>query len=146
MVDRFVAVVRAIAESTPDGIPVEADVRFWYPEVPAGDRDLTSTLVSIVEAVTVLSYRNVTAGTDGSVALAQPTAKIAAAARRRVRVGQETIDLGSRPDQRKQTFHGRPLAELESAMGDLDRAFGGQPGYAGTAIHDWRGYQRVVGS
>lgn len=143
MVDRFVAVVRGVAESVPIGIPLEADVRFWYPDVPAGGRDLMSTLAPIVDAVTVLSYRNRTSGRDGSVALTSPTARIVAAAGRRFRVGQETVDLGPDPAERKQTFYGRPREELETAMGIIDNAFGAMLGYVGTAVHDWRGYQRL---
>jgi len=39
VVDRFVAVVRAVAESVPSDIPLEADVRFWSRDVSAGERD-----------------------------------------------------------------------------------------------------------
>lgn len=146
VVDRFAAVVRAVAESVPSDIPLEADVRFWYPDVAAGGRDLMSTLVSIVDAVTVLSYRNRTSGRDGSVALTRPTAGIVAAAGRRFRVGQETLDLGPNPDERKQTFHGRPRAEPETAMDVIDNAFVGMLAYLGTAVHDWRGYRRLPGN
>lgn len=144
VVGRFVATVHAIAESTPPDHALEADVRFWYPRVPAGDVDLTSKLIAIVDAVTVLSYRTRTTGTDGSVALTRPTARIATAANRRLRIGQETRPLGPDPDGRKQTFHGRPRSDLERAMDVLDGTFGWLDGYLGVAVHDWRGYAALA--
>lgn len=143
VVERFVAVVRAVAEARPAGWPLELDVRFWYPEVPAGDGDLTSALVDLVDAVTVLSYRNRTAGPDGSVALAQPTVAIAAAAGKSVRVGQETACVGTAPHERKQTFHGHRRIDLETAMIRIDAAFAGLNTYTGTAVHDWHWYRQL---
>ena len=143
VVERFLALVRLIATSMPDGLELEADVRFSYPEIPAGDTDLASQLLAIVDAVTVLSYRNTTGGDDGSIALTRPTARLATAAGRGFRVGQETLDLGSAPNQRKQTFHGRPRAELEAAMSSIDASFGGSAAYLGAAVHDWRGYRQL---
>ena len=146
VVERFVEVVRAVAEARPPGWSLELDVRFWYPEVPAGDGDLTSALVDLVDlvdAVTVLSYRNRTTGPDGSVALAERTVAIAAAARTLVRVGQETAYVGTAPHERKQTFHGQRRIDLEAAMSRIDAAFAGFDTYTGTAVHDWHWYRRL---
>jgi len=143
VVERFVAVVRAIAEAKPAGWPLELDVRFWYPDVAAGNGDLTSALVSLVDAVTVLSYRNRTAGPDGSVALARRTVAIAAAAGKSVRVGQETAFLGTAPHERKQTFHGLRRIELDTAITRIDAAFADFDTYAGTAVHDWHWYRQL---
>jgi hypothetical protein len=143
VVERFVAVVRAVAEARPAGWPLELDVRFWYPAVPAGDGDLTSALVDLVDAVTVLSYRNRTAGPDGSIALAQPTVAIAAAAGKSVRVGQETKFVGTAPHEHKQTFHGHRHVDLETAMIRIDAAFAGLNTYTGTAVHDWHWYRQL---
>lgn len=143
VVDRFVGMVRAVTKARPPGWPLELDVRFWYPQVPAGDGDLTSALVELADAVTVLSYRNRTAGPDGSVALALRTVTIAAAAGKSVRVGQETAYVGTAPDERKQTFHGHRRSDLDAAMTRIDAAFAGFPAYAGTAVHDWHWYRQL---
>lgn len=122
---------------------LEVDVRFWYPSVRVGDTDLARALCGPADCLSVMSYRRRTTGADGSIELTRPTARAVAETGRAFRVGQETLDLGPGPVQTKQTFFGRPAAELDAALGRLREAFADAPGFAGVAVHDLPGWRAL---
>ena len=143
VVERFVAVVGAVAEARPAGWPLELDVRFWYPDVAAGDGDLTSALV-------------LARGCRDRAQLPQPDRRPrriggpgpAHRGHRRScghvgagRAGDRV--LGDGAHERKQTFHGLRRIELETAITRIDAAFAGVDTYAGTAVHDWHWYRQL---
>ncbi len=127
--------------ATAGATPVEIDLGFWYDRVPLDGGNLAAALLTHVAAATILAYRNVTAGPNGSIAIAEPVAALAVAAGRPWRVGQDTTDAD--PDHRTTSFHGRRASELAAARARLDTHFTTRPGYLGTAVHDARGWSRL---
>jgi len=55
----------------------------------------------------------------------------------------ETNFLGSDAVSAKQTFYGRTEAAVNTALGQIDTAEAGSPGYAGLAVHDYAGYDAL---
>ena len=136
----FSALVGAIATAA-GATPVEIDVGHWYHRVPLDGGNLAAALLAAVDAATILAYRNVTDGPNGSIAIAGPVSALAVAAGRPWRVGQDTTDTD--PDHRTTSFHGRPASELAAARARLDAHFAVHPGYLGTAVHDAHGWRRL---
>ena len=144
LVSRFLGLVRRIAGSRPRPLPVDLDVRFWYWQVRAGQTDLQSALLAIADAVTVLSYRTATAGVDGSIAITRPTASArpvparpSASPRRR-----GTSATIRQPASRRSSASAGPTSTARWPR--VDASFAGSPHYAGTAIHDWLGWQTLT--
>lgn len=123
---------------------VEADIPFWFHEVPAGASTLDREVIRRVAGVSVMAYRDTASGEDGSIALATPAVSAATELGRGARIGQETNDLGDDPVAAKQTFYGQSRTELEQQIAQIGSAFAGQPGYAGIAIHDSVGYAALA--
>ena len=125
------------------GTPIEADIPFWFDEVPANGSTLDREIMRRTEGVAVMAYRNQAAGPDGTIALASAEVAAGAALGRPVRIGQETNFLGTGPTEVKQTFHGQTLAQMEGQLALVQDAFGGSPAFAGLAIHDSVGYAAI---
>ncbi|WP_256842837.1 hypothetical protein [Ornithinimicrobium cryptoxanthini] len=128
-------------------LPVEVDVSFWLHqvEVPAepgvpGRGRLLDAVLDLVPTVTVLAYRRAVTGPDSITELARPTVVASRERGRRCRVGLETRDLRPHPVADKQTFFGRPRAELDAAMGEVETLLGGWSGWGGLAVHDRAGW------
>ncbi|MGH9272312.1 MAG: hypothetical protein ACRDZ2_13675, partial [Ilumatobacteraceae bacterium] len=110
----------------------------------AGQETLDHSVMRLVDAVTVLAYRNRAAGTDGTIELARPAVETAHRLGRPVRIEQETRYLGPAPACRKQTFHGQPESAMEQQFTAVESAFADVTAFAGLAIHDERGYRTIV--
>lgn len=120
---------------------LDADLADWFHTVPAGASTLDREAMRHVDAVTILAYRNRAEGDDGTIAIATPSVAAASVLGRAVRIGQETNDLGSAPDQRKQTFFGHSRRAMETQLAAVERAFGAwTPSFRGVSIHDVTGY------
>jgi len=91
----------------------------------------------VVDAATVLSYRNTVTGPDSITGVS--ASAIAAAARLSVpcRLAVETKYLGEDPVSRKQTFQGKGRPALHSAMTEVDRQLSSKSSYVGIAVHDY---------
>ncbi len=139
VVARYLALLDAVATRCRDVLALEADIPHWFHEVRAAQSSLDREVLRRLDAVTVLAYRNWAAGADGTVAVAAPAVEAAGQLGRPVRIGQETNDLGPEPEQRKQTFFGRPRAEMERELRAVQTAFAAHPWMAGVAIHDHAG-------
>jgi hypothetical protein len=124
--------------------PVEADVPFWFHEVPAAGSTLDRAVLSRVAGVSVMAYRDTAAGDDGTITLATPALTAASELGRYARVGQETNDLGDGPVAEKQTFHGQTRGELEEQVAQVEAALSGLGAWAGIAIHDSVGYAALA--
>lgn len=139
-VSRYLDMLSVLVTKAGRGRHVEADIAFWYDQVPVGRSTLDAAVLSRVSGVSVMAYRNTAAGPDGTLELAAPALRAAAAARKRARVGQETTYLGDEPYQRKQTFHGQSTAQLETQAAAIDGALRGTAGYGGLAFHSYAGW------
>jgi hypothetical protein len=125
--------------------PLEADIPFWYDEVAANGSTLDRETMRRTTGVTVMAYRNLAAGVDGSIALAANEVRAGAELGRTVRIGQETNFLGTDPTEVKQTFYGQSLTQMESQLGAITAAYAGSASFAGLAVHDAKGYAAITG-
>ncbi len=132
---------RLVAEGP---LPIEADIAFHLHEVPGDSGEsLETEVMSVVDAVTVLSYRNTVTGPDSITAVARSALSSAAKAGIPCRLAVETRDLGPDPVSRKQTFHGLGRAALDEALSEVDRALEDEEAYAGMAVHDLAHWRRL---
>ena len=143
VVKRYLGTLETIVAAAAPA-PVEADVPFWFHEVPASGSTLDRETLFRVAGVSVMAYRDTAAGEDGTIALSTPAVTAATELGKGARVGQETNDLGDHPAAAKQTFHGQSRTELERQLAQVGAAFAGRSGYAGIAIHDSAGYAALA--
>ncbi len=126
---------RLVADGT---LPIEADIGFHLNQVP-GDSgaSLEVDVMHVVDAVTVLSYRNTVTGPDSMTGVATSALASAAEAGISCRLAAETQNLGTDPVARKQTFYGLGKAALDQALAEVDRTLAEHHVYAGVAVHDY---------
>ncbi|WP_449066550.1 hypothetical protein [Planomonospora algeriensis] len=107
----FVRMLQVLqADST---LPLEADVPFWYGEIPLGTgTTLADRVLAQVDAVTVMSYRDTATGPNSMTDIAADMLTRGAAAGRPVRLGAETAPLDDCPHC---TFAGEPGAHDHGA-------------------------------
>jgi hypothetical protein len=126
------------------GSPMEADIPFWLDEVPANGSTLDREVMRRTAGVTVMAYRNLAGGDDGTIALAAPAVQAGAALGKPVRVGQETTYLGSDPTAVKQTFFGQTRSQMETQLAAVATAYATSSAFAGLAVHDAAGYAAMA--
>jgi hypothetical protein len=143
VVAKYLATLDALRQAA-GSTPLEADIPFWLHEVPAGSSTLDREVMARTDGVTVMAYRNTAAGPDGTITLATPAVTAGTALGKPVRIGQETTFLGTDPVAVKQTFFGQTRTAMEVQLAQVGAAFGGQPGFAGLAVHDAAGYAAMA--
>ncbi len=126
--------------ATDAGHPVEVDVPFWLHEHTVGGRTADRAVMSAVDAVTVLSYRDTATGPDSITKISATALATAAVLGRPVRLAVETRYLGGAPACARQTFHGSTRSHLDRTLAEVDAALSGHPTYAGIAVHDHLGW------
>jgi hypothetical protein len=127
------------------GATVDADIPFWFDTIAvSGGSTLDREVIRRTSGVTVMAYRNIAAGSDGTVALAANEVAAGDALGKPVRIGQETTWLGSDPTATKQTFYGQTRSAMEVQLQAVTTAFAGHPSFAGLAIHDAAGYAAMA--
>ena len=129
--------------------PIEADIPFWFNTVHAvASTGAASTLdreiMKRTAGVTVMSYRNTAAGTDGTLDVATPALAAGAALGKPVRLGQETNYLGATAVDTKQTFYGWTRTAMEAQLAQVNSGASASATYAGLAIHDATGYAAMA--
>ena len=145
MVKRYLAMYDALVVATGD-VPLEADIPFWFDEVPGGRTTLDREVLRRVDGVAVMAYRNRADGASTGRSRSAPTrSRRGRALGKPVRIGQETNDLGPDPTARKQTFHGFHAGRHGGRAGARHRRLRRFPGFAGLAIHDSVGWAAVTG-
>jgi hypothetical protein len=143
VVKRYLATLDTLGKVA-GSIPVEADIPFWFDQIPANGSTLDREIMRRTAGVTVMAYRNLASGVDGSIALSANEIRSAGELGRTIRVGQETNFLGTDPIEVKQTFHGQTLNQMEAQLAAVRQAFATAPGFTGLAIHDFTGYAAMV--
>ena len=123
--------------------PVEADISFWLHEHTVGGRPADEAVMSAVDAVPAMSYRDTATGPDSITGVAAPALATARRLGRPIRLAVETRDLGSDPVSAKQTFFGATQRQLDRALVEVDSAVAGHPTYAGIAVHDHLGWSAL---
>jgi hypothetical protein len=143
VVKRYLATLDSLRTAA-GATPLEADIPFWYDEVATNGSTLDRETMRRTTGVTVMAYRNLADGVDGSIALSAHEVRAGADLGRAVRIGQETTFLGTDPTEVKQTFHGQTLAQMESQLGAITSAYAASPSFVGLAIHDAGGYASIT--
>jgi hypothetical protein len=118
---------------------LEVDVPFWFGTIKARGHTLADEVLTRVDAVTVMSYRDEATGTNGILAVSRDWLRRGARADIPVRLGAETNELS---DCTYCTFYEEGSAALNREQRQVTRRLAGQPAFAGVAVHDlvgWRG-------
>lgn len=125
------AEVQRIVEAE-GGLEFGVDIPFWWPR---------PEILSLVDNVGIMGYRNVATGDDGIIALARPLLEYGNGTKAKVFVGVETSPLAS-VELPKLTFDGRSNAEMDRELALAHEAFTGHSSYAGFAIHHYVPYRQ----
>ncbi len=138
----YVDVLRRLAATCP--LRLEADLAFWLHEVlTASGTPLDEAVLRLVDAVTVLSFRNVATGPDSIIDVARTSLATADRLGMPCSLAVETNDLGPDPVQRKQTFFARGHAAMAEALEVVEAEAARVPAYAGMAVHDQDGWRAL---
>ncbi len=144
VVKRYLATLDAF-QAAAGSTPVEADIPFWFDQIPANGSTFDREVMKRTDAVTVMAYRRKADGVDGSIALSANEVRAGAELGRPVRIGQETNHLGDDAISVKQTFHGQTRTQMEGQLSLILSAHASSPSFAGLAIHDAVGYAAITG-
>lgn len=124
------------------GLPLEADVAFWYGTVPLGRSTLADEVLSRVDALTVMSYRDTATGPNSITDVGADLLARGAAAGRPVRLAAETNPLADCPAC---TFYEEGEPALQAALATVDGVEASSPAYAGMAVEDYDGWATLAG-
>jgi hypothetical protein len=141
VVAAYLAVLRQVEAATP--LRLEADVAFWLWQVPSASGPLDAAVLDIVDAITVMSYRNFPTGPNSITDIGAHELATAAAKGRPCRLAVETNDLGSDAVSKMQTFYGSTQRRLANALATVDSVEAGVTSYAGVAVEDQAGWVRL---
>ncbi|WP_157682718.1 hypothetical protein [Nocardioides scoriae] len=120
---------------------LEVDVAWWGHEVATpGGVPLDRAVAQRVDATTAMVYRDTATGPDSVTDLGRHVLATAAATGTPCRLAVETRFVGTDPASRRQSFWGRDQRVLHQALAAVDVALRDHPSYAGTAVHDHRGW------
>lgn len=151
-INRFLLLLKNMVSMSGPTRPVEVDVPFFYNQIDAGTAGpaLDAAVLTCVNSVTIMVYRNTATGPDGTSALANATLAAAQAVGKQAHVGQETNNLNppapwpADPSLTKQTFYGMTSAAMETVLGPLNTAMTTvHPSYNGLSIQDYNGWQAI---
>jgi hypothetical protein len=123
----LIASLRA-ARRAAGGLPLAADLPYWFDGIRHGRRSLAEAAIAATDATTIMAYRD---SSDGIVAAARREVAIAGELGRRTTIGVETGAV--RP--RSVTFHEEGAAALARALTAVRARFAGHRGFGGTAVH-----------
>lgn len=138
-IDDYIAAMKK-ARKAAGKLDLIATVPFWFDDPALGvdrlGRTVLDRVLRAVDGVAVMAYRDQAEGVDGIIDHASGEVRAAAAAGKRAIIGVQ-----SAPDALdKLSFAEEGEAAMEAELALVEAAFGGQPGYGGTAVHDHRGW------
>ncbi|WP_203898035.1 hypothetical protein [Virgisporangium aliadipatigenens] len=121
---------------------VEADVPFWLGQLTVGRKNLATEVLSRVDAITVMSYRNTVTGPNSVMDIGRDFLTRAAAARKPARLAVETQPLA---ECAHCTFSGMSAATLDRALTSIDTTGNAtSTGYAGVAVHHYDSWRSLA--
>ncbi|WP_189238484.1 hypothetical protein [Planomonospora parontospora] len=121
--------------------PLEADVPFWYGEIPTdAGTTLADQVLAQVNAVTVMSYRDTATGPNSMTDISADMLTRGAAAGRPVRLGAETGPLEDCPHC---TFAGEGPARVTTVLAEVDAAVGASAAFNGIAVHHYESWRTM---
>lgn len=122
------------------GLPLEADIPFWYNTIATGSTTLADGVLARVDAATVMSYRNTATGPNSITDIGSDMLARGAAVGVPVRLAAETNPLSDCPTC---TFAGSSSATLDAALAVVDQTEAASSAYAGMAIEDYDGWRAL---
>ena len=125
------------------------DVPFWFDDDPSyrilwqGKLKAPSHhIMDLVDAVTVMAYRNFAEGPDGTIQLVSLEMEYGDRIGKKVVIGQETQeDLFPA----YVTFGGTSCQALNEELKKIKAALGSRPSFGGIAIHHYESYRQLCG-
>jgi hypothetical protein len=140
--------VKEVIKRNGSPIVFAVDVPFWY------DDDTTMWVewhkkmspanyhaLDIADQIIIMDYRNFADGDNGSVLLAKNEINYAGTIGKKAYIGQET---GRKLEPDYITFGGTNADYMEKQLGKIVKAYAGNPGFAGIAIHHYISYKRLL--
>jgi hypothetical protein len=126
-----------------DGLPgrLEVDVPFWYGTVRARGHTLADEVLTRVDAITVMSYRDEAMGTNGILAVSRDWLARGARADIPIRLGAETNEL---TDCTYCTFYEEGATALDREQRQVTRRLADRSAFAGVAVHDLMGWRALL--
>lgn len=126
-------------------VPVGADLPWWLQAKtqPGTTKTLFQTLLPHVKSVAIVAFSDHAAGADGIVALAQPAAKAASAARIPFSIGVET-DTPEVAGGSAATFGDDSATILEAQTALVRSSLGGLTGYRGITVEHLLAWQALL--
>ena len=126
-------------------LPLEIDVPFWYGTIPApasapGAATLADAVLSAVDAITVMSYRNTATGSNSILDVGTDMLQRAQVANKPVRLAAETNPLS---DCSYCTFAGMPASALQTALDDVEAVGAGYTTFHGMSVEDYTGWSAL---
>ncbi|MDH4618238.1 hypothetical protein [Brevibacillus sp. AY1] len=133
-----------VAETKKDtSLLVSADLPFWIDSVhvPGTQEPLSSWMLQRLDSITLMAYRNFADGPNGILSIVEKIVDDANDQKQRsVVVGVNILDSG---EGAHVSFHERGTEEMMSELAILHRALADNPGYGGSAIHDYESWKQV---
>jgi hypothetical protein len=144
---QFLSLVASL-QDVRGSLPLGIDYPFGYESVSVTrslngapvTQSLASWIISLADDPVLMDYRNHAEAPDGIIDHAQASIDYASRTGKRVAIGVET---GCQATPPKVTFCGKSAADLEAQLGVTAQHYAGARGFAGFAIHDYKGYQSL---
>ena len=131
-VSAFLALLGALqADST---APLEADVPFWYQTIDAPGGNLADAVLTKVDKVTVMSYRDTATGPNSMMDVGTDMLSRGSTAGKPVRLGAETQRLGDCPNC---TFYEEGQQVMTTTLSNVDTAAASYSAFSGIAVHHY---------
>ncbi|WP_170841157.1 hypothetical protein [Salibacterium halotolerans] len=122
---------------TDSELAISGDVPFWINqvEIPGENKDMGDWMISSLDSITVMAYRDQTEGENGIKGIASPLVEQAANRSKSVIVAVNVIETD---EGNHTTFHDNSLNYMNHELNLLENRFSGHPGYGGVAVHDYQ--------
>lgn len=122
----------ALRGAASSGMPVDADIPYWYDTVPAPDGGpLDVAVMRVTSSVTIMAYRDHAAAV---LAAAAPALAHAQGVGKPAWVGMNLASSGG--DPASSSYLGQPRSVIQRDISALDTAGRRWPSFAGLALHD----------
>ncbi len=140
------ALMKLKREAGQAALPLGAAVPFWLDGIPLEWRGVTKPasehVLDTLDYIALMDYRDHADGPDGIIRHASTELAYAQSIGRKVVIGVEV----SPNELAKVTFNRRSEAQFERELERVERAYAGNPAFAGFAIHHYRSYRTWLGA
>ena len=131
----FLSLLDQMQALDPSGL--EVDVPFWYGTIPAATGNLADQVLSRVDAVTVMSYRDTATGVNSMMDVGTDMLTRGAAVGKPVRLAAETQNM---PDCAHCTFYEQGQLQMGKTLSKVDTAAQSFSTFAGIAVHHYNSW------